>query len=86
MATIQGYSSRKGAVKTPSQIFNSSTGHYIKRDFSSGQFLSAKKDGEPFKGVRIEKILAQPNPNFKKSTAKKVEKAVVAVLNKKEKK
>ena len=85
MATNQSDSSRKEAVKSQSQVFNSSTGHYVKRDFESGQFLSVKKDGLPFKGVRVEKIIAQPNPNFKKSTAIKIEKAVVAVLNKKKK-
>ena len=85
MATNQGNSSRKGAVKSRSQVYNPSTGHYVKRDSESGQFLSVKKDGSPFKGVRVEKIVAQPNPNFKKSTAIKIEKAVVAVLNKRKK-
>lgn len=86
MATNQGNESRKGAVRGRSQVFNPSTGHYVKRDASSGQFLSVKKDGEPFKGIRVERIVAQPNPNFTKSAAKRAERAVIAVLNKRSKK
>ena len=80
MATNQGNSSRKGAVKSRSQFYNSPTGHYIKRDTETGQFLEVKVDGK-FKGVREEKQIARANPNVTKSQALKAEKAVLAVLN-----
>ena len=83
MATNQGKSSNKESVKTRSQVYNPATGHYVKRDTESGQFLSIKTDGTPFKGVRTEKVVAKANPNLKKSVAIKIEKAVIAVLNSK---
>ncbi len=82
MATNQGNSSRKGAIRSRSQFFNPSTGHYIKRDSSNGHFLDVKADGEKFKGVRIEKAQAKANPNISKDQAIKAEMAVVSVLNK----
>ena len=85
MATNQGNDSRKGAVIGRSQVFNPATGHYIKRDTESGQFLQVKKDGTPFKGVRKEKLVAKANPKLTKESAKKIESAVVKVLNKKSK-
>ena len=55
MATNTGNKARKGAVKKRSQVFNPSTGHYIKRDSESGLFTSVKSDGKPYKGIKIEK-------------------------------
>ncbi|MFN0036151.1 MAG: hypothetical protein ACKVUS_13900 [Saprospiraceae bacterium] len=78
MATNQENQSRKGAAKGRSQVYNSATGNYIKRDAETGKFIEVKKDGKPFKGVRKEKagaVLA--NPNISKATARKAEKAVV---------
>jgi len=45
---------RRGAVKDRSQTLNSS-GHWIKRDTTSGRFIDQKADGKPFKGVRRER-------------------------------
>ena len=45
---------RKGAVRQRSQTTTPS-GHYVKRDTSTGRFLDVKSDGKPFKGVRREK-------------------------------
>lgn len=46
---------RNGAVKWRSQIFNSKTKQWVKRDSETGCFMDVKKDGTPFKGVRKEK-------------------------------
>jgi len=54
MATNTNKGSRKGQVKKRSQTINDKTGLYVKRDASNGQFLSVKKDGTPYKGVRKE--------------------------------
>jgi hypothetical protein len=83
MATNTGLNSRKGAVKERSQIFNPTTGHYIKRDATSGKFLEVKTDGKPFKGVRREKSNIKANPNIDPKTAKMAEAAVISFLNKK---
>jgi hypothetical protein len=85
MATNVG-KSRKGAIKSRSQVLNTATGHYIKRDAGSGQFLTVKKDGEPFKGVRIEKTTFKANPSVNKKTAVKIENAVLKVMLQKKKK
>ncbi|MFM2318432.1 MAG: hypothetical protein RLZZ215_1053 [Pseudomonadota bacterium] len=46
---------RKGAVRGRSQTLTLS-GHYVKRDTSTGQFMDVKtSDKKPFKGVRKEK-------------------------------
>ncbi|WP_169204441.1 hypothetical protein [Aromatoleum petrolei] len=46
---------RAGAVKQRSQTLTPS-GHYVKRDTSTGRFLDVKtSDKTPFKGVRREK-------------------------------
>jgi hypothetical protein len=47
--------SRKGAVKQRSQVLNSKTGLYVKRNASNGQFIEVKTTGGKFKGVRKEK-------------------------------
>tara|TARA_R110000744_G_scaffold137364_2_gene247873 strand:+ start:429 stop:602 length:174 start_codon:yes stop_codon:yes gene_type:complete len=46
---------RKGAVRNRSQVLNPKTGHYVKRDAETGQFMDGKADKKPFKGVRKEK-------------------------------
>ena len=46
---------RVGAVKTRSQVKNTKTGRWVKRDAESGKFLDVKADTKKFKGVRKEK-------------------------------
>jgi hypothetical protein len=53
MAKNTGNDSRQGAVKDRSQTFNPKTNCFVKRDTSTGKFLSCKKD-EPFKGITKE--------------------------------
>lgn len=55
MATkgMLGYG-RKGAVRDRDQTYNPKTGLWSKRD-GSGKFMSTKKDGTPYKGVRKHK-------------------------------
>jgi len=57
MATNKPYGDgqRKGAVRDRSQTFNSKTGHWVKRDTETGQFVDQKADDKPFKGVTKEK-------------------------------
>ena len=50
-----GDNKRVGAVKDRSQVLNSKTGLYVKRDASNGQFMDVKTTGGKFKGVRNEK-------------------------------
>lgn len=85
MATNSGDNSRKGAVKDRSQVFNPTTGHYVKRDTSTGRFIDVKSDGKPFKGIRRETITIRPNPNVNKNIAKKAESAVIKIRNSKRK-
>lgn len=44
---------RVGAVKERSQVFNPKTNQYVKRDTTTGQFISASKN--KYKGVKDEK-------------------------------
>ncbi|WP_415060096.1 hypothetical protein [Flavobacterium sp.] len=83
MATNSGNNSRKGPVKGRSQVYNPSTGNYVKRDTATGKFIGVKSDGTPFKGVRKEPVSIKPNPNVKKDTAKKAESAVIKIKNNK---
>jgi L-arabinose isomerase len=46
---------RVGAVKARSQIKNSVTGTWTKRDDKTGKFMDVKADPKPFKGVRKSK-------------------------------
>lgn len=46
---------RIGAVTSRSQVRNPKTGHWTKRDSSSGRFIATKKSGGQFKGVRRER-------------------------------
>jgi hypothetical protein len=57
MATNKPYgdNSRKGAVKSRSQVFNEKIDRFVKRDSETGKFMDVKSDGKPFKGVRKEK-------------------------------
>jgi len=49
--TKKGY--RIGVVSKRSQLHNETTGQYIKRDTTTGRFLSVKKSA--YKGVRLER-------------------------------
>jgi hypothetical protein len=49
-----GDNHRIGAVRERSQT-QTPSGHYVKRDTTSGRFMDVKSDGKPFKGVRKEK-------------------------------
>ncbi len=55
MAKNTGKGTRKGVVTNRTQVRNSSTGLWTKRDAYTGQFIAVKKDGGTFKGVRKEK-------------------------------
>ena len=81
MASNTGKDSRKGTVSKRTQVYNPSTGHYVKRDSETGRFMDVKSDGKPFKGVVKEKSSVKSNPSVKKSTATKAEKAVISVRN-----
>jgi hypothetical protein len=83
MATNTGNSSRKGAVKDRSQVFNPATGNYVKRDTKTGRFIDVKSDGKPFKGVLKESVKIKANPNVKKEIANKSESAVIKLMNRK---
>ena len=45
---------RIGAVKDRSQTYNEKTGQYVKRDTSTGKFLSASEN--MYKGIKMEKV------------------------------
>ena len=81
MATNTGKDYRQGAVKGKTQSFNPTTGKFVKRDTKTGQFEAVKKDGKPFKGVRVEKMTVKFNPNIPKETLEKARKAVQAVMS-----
>jgi len=49
----KGDGHRNGAVRQRSQTVTPS-GHHVKRDTKTGQFLDVKADKKPFKGVRRE--------------------------------
>lgn len=52
----KGDGHREGAVKSPSQLKNPVTWHFIKRDAETGPFMDGNADKKPFKGVK-ERIL-----------------------------
>lgn len=54
MAKNTGKGSRVGAVRDRSQVRNTKTGIWTKRNDSTGRFMAGKEDGQ-FKGVRREK-------------------------------
>lgn len=49
-----GDNARKGAVRGRSQVLNTQNQLWVKRDTQTGQFMSVKQDGTPYKGVRKE--------------------------------
>lgn len=51
-----GDNARRGAVRDRSLVFNPLTQTWTKRDAGSGRFMDQKEEGEPFKGVRNEKL------------------------------
>jgi hypothetical protein len=54
VAKNTGSGHRIGQVTDRSQT-KTPSGHYVKRDTSTGRFLNVKSDSKPFKGVRKEK-------------------------------
>lgn len=54
MATNTGKGHRVGSVTDRSQVKNTKTGEYTKRDDSSGRFMGQKEGGKPYKGVAKE--------------------------------
>jgi hypothetical protein len=47
---------RKGAIKNRSQVLNSKTGLWAKRNSDTGQFMDVKtSSNKPLKGVRTER-------------------------------
>ncbi len=82
MATNTGKDSRRGAVISRTQVYNPATGHYIKRDVTTGKFLDVKSDGSAFRGIRKEPVTIRSNPNLNKEIANKAEQAVIAFRNK----
>ena len=52
MAKNTGKNHRKGAVKDRTQVFNGKTQQFIKRDATTGKFISSKNT--PYKGVTKE--------------------------------
>ncbi|UAL30075.1 hypothetical protein K8W59_00490 [Nocardioides rotundus] len=54
MAKNTGHGSRRGAVTGRTQT-RTTSGTWMKRSSSTGQFIEAKKSGGSFKGVRKEK-------------------------------
>lgn len=53
MAKNTGNGSRKGAVKDRTQVHNPKTNLFIKRDSTTGQFISSKPTR--YKGITTEK-------------------------------
>lgn len=82
MARNTNEGSRKGAISKRTQVYNPTTGNFVKRDSATGRFLDVKSDGKPFKGVVREKSSVKSNPSISKSIASKAEKAVISVRNK----
>ena len=50
----KGDGHRNGTVRNRSQT-QTSSGHCVKRDKTTGRFMDVKSDGNPFKGVTKEK-------------------------------
>lgn len=60
---------------------NANTGHSIKRNEISGEFIAANND-KSFAGISVrKKIRAAANPSITKEMAKLAKRAVLAVLN-----
>jgi hypothetical protein len=73
MATIgkKGDSTRHGAVKKRSQVYNATTNRFIKVDEETGRFMDVKADDKPFAGVRKSKAVKKKAKADKKADAKK---------------
>ena len=59
MAKNTGNNSRKGSVDNRTQVKNTKTDEFVKRNEDSsskhkGEFMDVKEDGKPFKGVAKE--------------------------------
>lgn len=52
---ISGDNKRIGAVKKRTQVLNTKTNLYVKRDKDTGQFIDVKTTGGKFKGIIEEK-------------------------------
>ena len=52
---ISGDNKRIGAVKKRTQVLNTKTNLYVKRDKNTGQFIDVKTTGGKFKGITEEK-------------------------------
>ena len=48
---------RNGAVKDRTQVLNTTTDRWIKRDVHTGRFMDVKMDGTPFKDARRNKAM-----------------------------
>lgn len=81
MARNTGKEALKGAVKDRSQSYNPTTGQWVKRDSTTGKFIAAKKDGEPFKGIRKEPRTIKISPDIDPKEVR----AMIRVLKKIEK-
>ncbi len=55
MATNTGKGSRVGSVTNRTQVQNTKTGDFVKRNTSTGRFMDVKSGGTAFKGVAHEK-------------------------------
>ncbi|MGJ8592205.1 MAG: hypothetical protein ACSHXF_06635 [Aquaticitalea sp.] len=49
-----GDNARKGAVKKRSQVLNTKTNLFVKRDADTGKFMDVKTTGGKFKGITNE--------------------------------
>ncbi len=76
---------RNAAVKNRSQVYNPTTGNFVKRDASTGKFIDVKSDGKAFKGVTKEKSITRVSVSISKSVANKAERSVIRTLNNKAK-
>jgi hypothetical protein len=64
---VHGDDRRVGAVKGRSQVKNSLTGTWTKRDDKTGKFMDVKADRKPFKGVRSERVRSKSADVIEKS-------------------
>jgi len=76
---------RNGAVKNRTQVYNPTTGNFVKRDATTGKFIGVKSDGKAFKGVIKEKSITRVSVCLSKSVANKAERSVIRTLNNKAK-
>jgi hypothetical protein len=54
MAKNTGDGFRRGEIRQRSQFFNPLTQQWAKRDAETGEIISVKESGEPYKGIRRE--------------------------------